>query len=216
MHTYVKALTKIASRYAPSRMLSFELVHIFKVFQLLDKNEHVSRTLLCQELALGEGSVRTLLKHLKMQNLVKSTNGGTRLTEKGKALSSELLQSIPSEAIMPKCSIALGRFNYVVLLRNYEFAIKSGIEQRDAAIKIGALGATTLIYKDNKITMPGAYNNNFLQEEPHVTSSLIDKLKPQENDVIIIGSDNESLRTAEFAAKNAALFTIMNHETHKR
>ena len=90
------------------------------MFQLLDKNEHVSRTLLRQELSLGEGSVRTLLKYLKMQNLVKSTNGGTRLTEKGKALSLELLQSIPSESIMPKCSIALGRFNYVVLLRNYE------------------------------------------------------------------------------------------------
>jgi predicted transcriptional regulator len=219
MHTYVRALTKIASRYAPSRMLSFELVHIFKVFQLLDKNEHVSRTMLCQELGLGEGSVRTLLKHLKMQGLVSSTNGGTRLTEKGKALSSELLQSIPSEAIMPKCSIALGRFNYVVLLRNYDFAIKSGIEQRDAAIKIGALGATTMIYKDNKIIMPGAYsnnNNNFLQEEPHVSNLLIDKLQPKENDVIVIGSDNESLRIAEFAAKNAALFTIMNHETHKR
>jgi hypothetical protein len=218
MHTYVRALTKIASRYAPSRMLSFELVHIFKVFQLLDKNEHVSRTLLCQELGLGEGSVRTLLKHLKMQNLVKSTNGGTRLTEKGKTFSSELLQSIPSEAIMPKCSIALGRFNYVVLLRNYDFAIKSGIEQRDAAIKIGAVGATTLIYKDNKIFMPAVYNNNnnFLRYEPHVVDILINKLKPEENDVIIIGSDNESLRTAEFAAKNAALFTIMNHEIHKR
>ena len=56
MHMYVKVLTKIASRYAPSRMLSFELVHIFKVFQLLDKNGRVSRTLLCQELGLGEGS----------------------------------------------------------------------------------------------------------------------------------------------------------------
>ena len=43
MHTYVKALAQIASRYAPSRMLSFELVHIFKVFQLLNKNKHVSR-----------------------------------------------------------------------------------------------------------------------------------------------------------------------------
>ena len=107
----------------------------------------------------------------------------------------------------------------MVLLRNYHFAIKSGIEQRDAAIKIGALGATTMIYRDNKIMMPRAYgnnNNNFLQEEPHVTNLLIDKLKPEENDVIIIGSDNESLRIAEFAAKNAALFTIMNHETHKR
>jgi hypothetical protein len=220
MHTYVKVLTKIASRYAPSRMLSFELVHVFKAFQLLDKSEHVSRTLLCQELALGEGSVRTLLKHLKMQNLVKSTNGGTWLTEKGKALSSELLHSIPSETIMSKCSVALGRFNYAVLLRNYDFAIKSGIEQRDAAIKIGALGATTMIYSDNKIIMPGAYgnnnNNNSLQEEPHVINLLIDRLKPEDNDVIIIGSDNESLRIAEFAAKNAALITIMNHEIHKR
>src|ERR687887_2935751 len=170
MHTYVKALTKIASRYAPSRMLSFELVHIFKVFQLLDKNEHISRIFLCQELTLGEGSVRTLVKHLKMQNLVKSTNGGTRLTEKGKALSSEVLQSISSEGSMPKCSIALGKFNYVVLLKNYGFAIKSGIEQRDAAIKMGALGATTLLYKDRKFVMPGAYNNN--EDSLQIESSI--------------------------------------------
>jgi uncharacterized protein DUF4443 len=61
-------------------------------------------------------------------------------------------------------------------------AIKTGIEQRDVAIKMGALGATTLIYKDNKITMPGEYNNNnnFIQKEPHVTNLLIDKLKPQD------------------------------------
>ena len=50
---------------------------------------------------------------------------------------------------MPKCSIALGKFNYVILLMNYGFAIKSGIEQRDAAIKMGALGATTLLYNNN-------------------------------------------------------------------
>jgi predicted transcriptional regulator len=172
-------------------MLSFELVHIFKVFQLLDKNGCISRTLLCQELGLGEGSARTLLKHLKMQNLVKSTNGGTRLTEKGKALSSTLLQSIPSEGNMPKCFIALGKFNYVVLLRNYGFAIKSGIEQRDAAIKMGALGATTLLYKDRKFVMPGAYNSkDILQKESDIANLLIDKLKPEENDMIIIGSDN--------------------------
>ena len=126
MHTYVKALTKIANRYYPSRMLSFELVHIFKVFQLLDKNGDISRTLLCQELGLGEGSARTLIKHLKMQGLVSSTNGGTRLTEKGKAFSSELLQSIPSEAIMPRCAIALGKFNYG-FIKEVRFAIKSGI-----------------------------------------------------------------------------------------
>jgi hypothetical protein len=144
------------------------------------------------------------------------TNAGKRLTEKGKVLSSELLKSIPSESIMPKCSIALGKFNYVVLLKNYSFAIRSGIEQRDAAIKMGALGATTLLYKDHKFVMPGAYNSkNSLKKELDIANLLIGKLKPEDNDVIIIGSDNKNLRIAEFGAKNAALFTMMDHETHR-
>jgi biotin operon repressor len=221
MHTYVKALTQIATRYAPSRMLSFELVHIFKVFQLLNKNEHVSRSLLCKELSLGEGSVKTLIKHLKMQGLIHSTNHGTILTEKGKIISSALVQSIPAETDMPQCSIALGKFNYAVLLKQAGFAIKSGIEQRDAAIKVGALGATTLLYKDYKFIMPGIFSSltekddDFIyNREQNIPGFLVYHLKPKDDDVIIIGSDNENLRIAEFGAKNAALFTIMNHEKH--
>ena len=220
MHTYVKALTQIASRYAPSRMLSFELVHIFKVFQLLNKKEHVSRALLCKELALGEGSVRTLIKHLKMQGLIHSTNHGTILTEKGKLLSAVLVQSIPAETDMPQCSIALGKFNYAVLLKQASFAIKSGIEQRDAAIKVGSLGATTLLYKDYKFIMPGIFSSlaekdDFTHNgEQNIPEFLAYHLQPKDNDVIIIGSDNKELRIAEFGAKNAALFTIMNHEKH--
>jgi hypothetical protein len=223
MHTYVKALAQIASRYAPSRMLSFELVHIFKVFQLLNKNKHVSRALLCQELSLGEGSIRTLIKHLKMQDLIYSTNQGTILTEKGKMFSTSIVQSIPAESEMPHCSIALGRFNYVVLLKQASFAIKSGLEQRDASIKVGALGATTLLYKDYKFIMPGTIssildgNDDFIEKKEgiqNIFKFLIDRLKPKDSDVIIIGSDNYNLRTAEFGAKNAALITIMNHEKH--
>src|SRR5213593_2485882 len=98
MHTYVKALTKVASRYAPSRMLSFELIHVFKVFQLLDQNGRVSRESLGQDLGLGKSTTRTLLKHMKMQGLVQSTNGGTRLTHKGRTISSELFRYIPRES----------------------------------------------------------------------------------------------------------------------
>jgi hypothetical protein len=223
MHTYVKALAQIASRYAPSRMLSFELVHIFKVFQLLNKNKHVSRSLLCQELLLGEGSVRTLIKHLKMQDLIYSTNQGTILTEKGKIFSTSLVRSIPAESEIPRCSIALGKYNYAVLLNQASFAINSGLEQRDASIKVGALGATTLLYKDYKFIMPGTIsysldrNDDFMEkkeEGSNIAKFLIEILQPKDNDVIIIGSDDDNLRTAEFGAKNAALFTIMNHENH--
>ena len=224
MHTYVKTLAQIASRYAPSRMLSFELVHIFKVFQLLNKNKHVSRALLCQELLLGEGSVRTLLRHIKMHHLIHSTNQGTVLTEKGKMFSVSLVQSIPTESEIPQCSIALGKFNYAVLLKQASFAIKSGLEQRDASIKAGALGATTLLFKDYKFIMPGTIsspldrNDELIEKKEEKNSTivqfLIEKLQPKDNDVVIIGSDNNNLLTAEFGAKNAALFTIMNHEKH--
>ncbi len=219
MHMYVKALTQIASRYAPSRMLSFELVHIFKVFQLLSRNEHISRALLREELSLGEGSVRKLIKNLKMQNLIRSTNHGTTLTEKGKIISGVLVNSIPAEIKMPKCSIALGKFNYVVLLKQASFAINSGIEQRDAAIKVGAFGATTLIYMNYEFVMPGTSSSfpdgDSLQKvEPDIAKFLIFHLQPEDGDVIIIGSDNQELLNAEFGAKNAALFTIMNHDKH--
>jgi len=125
VHTYVKALTKIASRYAPSRSLSFNLVHLFKALQLMEEKEHVSRSLLCKELSLGEGVVRTLLKHLKMQGLIKSTKNGTTMTEKGIMILSGLVSSMPAEISIPKCSITLGKFNHVVLLRQFGFVVKS-------------------------------------------------------------------------------------------
>jgi hypothetical protein len=214
MHTYVRTLTKIATRYAPSRILSFDSVHVFKVLQLIERKGHVSRNLLCQELALGEGSIKTLVKHLKMKGLIQSTKRGTTMTEKGRKISSEILSLIPTETTIPKCSIALGKFNYAVLVKGFSFAVKLGIEQRDEAIRIGALGATTLLFDDGKFTMPSITNYDSLKSESHIYRLLIDKLNPEQDDIIIIGSDNEDRRIAELAAKNAVLKTIMDHDRH--
>ena len=135
---YVKALIKVTDRYAPSRTISFDVVHIFKTLQLIEQKGHVSRDILSIELGLGQGIIKTLIKHLKMQKMIYTTNSGTKMTEKGKSIFSQLLTSMPVEMIIPRCSVALGKFNYAVLLKQFNFAIKSGIEQRDAAIKIGA------------------------------------------------------------------------------
>ena len=216
MHMLIGALEKIATKYAPSRALSFDVVHIFKTLQLIENNGHVSRGLLCEELGLGEGSIKTLIKHLKMNNLIQTSNRGTKMTNRGKAIFSELISSIPTETVLPTCSIALGKFNHAVLLKELSYAVRSGIEQRDAAIRMGGIGATTLLFRENKFVMPasGSRDQDTLRKEQNIRAILIDKLKPQEDDVIIIGSADIGRKSAELAAKNAALFTLVNHEKH--
>lgn len=213
VHTYVKALATIASRYAPSRILSFDSVHVFKVLQLIESKGHVSRNMLCKELSLGEGSVKTLVKHLKAQGIIESTKAGTTITPKGKRISEQFFSAIPAETILAKCSVALGKFNYAVLLKQYGFALKSGIEQRDAAIRMGAIGATSLLFKHNRFVMPGT-NYDALTKEFNTARLLLEKLKPEDGDAIVIGSDMEDESRAELAAKNAALTTIKAHERH--
>jgi uncharacterized protein DUF4443 len=100
---------------------------------------------------------------------------------------SRLLSSVPTEMSIRRSSMALGKFNYVVLLKQFGFAVKSGIEQRDAAIKTGATGATTLLFKDDKFVIPGT-NYDSLAKEPHTAELLIERLKSEDVDVIIIGS----------------------------
>jgi hypothetical protein len=210
---YIKALEKVASRYAPSRALTFDVVHVFAALQLMQNSGRTSRDTLCKELALGKGTVKTLIKHMKMHGLIATSNGGTKMTNKGKGICAELLSTMPAEMSLPTCSVALGRFNYAVVVREFGFAVRSGVEQRDSAIKMGATGATTLLYKDSKFVMPFSSHDS-LKKEQGVRKMLVEKLRPKEGDVVIIGSADSDEKKAELAAKNAALLTIFSHEKH--
>jgi hypothetical protein len=213
MHMHIRTLQKVASRYAPSRVLSFDVVHVFAALQMIGNNGMTSRNALCSGLVLGEGTIKTLVKHLKMQGLIETSNRGTKMTAKGKGICEGLLSAIPAEMSLPKCSVSLSRFNYAVLVREFGFAVGLGIEQRDAAIKMGAAGATTLLFKDNKFVMP-ANSTDSLRKEPRVRRMVVEKLNPRGGDVIIIGSADSNEKTAELGAKNAALLTIFSHEKH--
>jgi hypothetical protein len=81
-----------------------------------------------------------------------------------------------------------------------------GIEQRDAAIKAGALGATTIIYTKGKLIIPGSPEDAF-RDSPEIRKMLIKKLKPKEGDSIIIGSADDE-KSAKLGAKAAALETL--------
>lgn len=212
VHMYVRTLEKVATRYAPSRLLSFGVVHVFVAMQLMQHDGRASRDALCKRLGLGGGAAKTLVKHMKMRGLIETSNGGTRMTAKGRAICLGISSTMPAEMALPKSSVALGRHNYAVLLRELGFAVRSGIEQRDAAIRMGATGATTLLYRDGRFVMPDS-GHDPLKKEQALRKELLEKLRPEEGDAVIIGSA-ESSRVAELAAKDAALATIMAHEKH--
>jgi hypothetical protein len=209
---YIRLLERIVSRYGPSRILSFNTAHVLKTLQLLQYNEYVSRGRLSKDLALGEGSIKTLIKHLKVNSIINTTKAGCYLTSKGKKLCANLLSVIPNEISIPTNSITVGSHNYAVLLRGYAFAVATGLEQRDAVIRFGGQGATTLLFRDSKFVMPRT-DYDCLKKEPDMRNLLASKLNPQEDDVIIIGSASDRI-TAELGAKSAALFTIASYEKH--
>jgi predicted transcriptional regulator len=212
MHQVIHLLSKVAERHAPSRMLSFDLVHVFKTMQMMAENKKISRSRMMQELGLGEGSVKTLVKHLKMHGLVENSNAGMWMTSKGETLYARLHVLIPRETDITKCSVALAKFNHAVLLKDMAYNIRNGIEQRDAAIKAGAVGATTLICKNERLILPGT-GEDLMRNDQKVHLLIMEKLLPEQNDVIIIGS-SQNKKIAERAAKSAALCTIEDHEKH--
>ena len=209
IHQLIHSLSKVVERHAPSRMLSFDLAHLFKTMQMMANSKRISRSLMMRELELGEGSVKTLVKHMKMYGLVENSNAGMWLTNKGNNIYTKLHQLIPKEMDIAKCSVALGRFNHAILLKNMADNIRSGIEQRDVAIKAGAVGATTLIFKNQRLVLPDT-NEDLLRNDQKVHSLIIERLAPEENDVIIIGSSQDK-KIAEMAAKSVALYTIEDH-----
>jgi len=196
-------IERVASKIAPGRAPSFNEAQVVKALEIIGAYGTVGRIRLSKELGLGEGATRTLLKHLKNEGIIESSRRGIVLSEYGKKLFSNLRSKISEGVEVPNSPLTVGPFNIAVLVRNAAHGVKRGIEQRDTAIKAGALGTTTLIFSRNKLTMPSSEEDVF-KGISSIHDILVSKLNPKENDVIIVGS-GENKTSAEIGAKMAAL-----------
>ena len=206
MKQNVRTLQDIVSRKGSSKVLTFSIPHVFKALQLLSSEKYVSRSTFCKELHLGEGSVKTLILHLKDAGMIKTTKSGTYLSKKGIRLIGSFLEFIPRECQIKKCKMTPSKFNHVILLRNYSNKIKSGLEQRDYAILYGATGVITLLFRNGKFVFPSDEKVALVNDNQN-KNKLDESLKPKNGDVIIIASANDPF-VAEISAKNSALWTL--------
>lgn len=210
----LQTIEDAARKIAPGRAPYFIEVHVAKAILVIENQSPIGRVNLAKTLQLGEGSIRTIIRHLEKAGLIEASKEGLALTATGKKLASSLKSMISEAVEAPQSALTVGSSNMAILIKGSAGSVRSGLEQRDAAIKVGAQGATTLTFKKGKLTMPST-KEDVLSGLPNIRDVLISQLKPQENDIIVIGSANDKL-TAEFGAIAAALETLKTHKSEIR
>jgi hypothetical protein len=103
---------------------------------------------------LGEGAARTLIERLKAQGLIAVDRAGCALTKKGEEAWHALHAVFPRKTAIGRSKLTLGSFNVAILVKEGAGKVRSGMEQRDAALIAGAKGATTLQYSSGRLMVP--------------------------------------------------------------
>lgn len=175
----------------------FSPYHVWKAYDAISTQGPVGRKTLSQILGIGEGSTRTILNKMVRKGTVENTKKGAILTERGWR---QFRNSGISVAPLQIGDLTIGSRDCAVLVKGLADRINTGYEQRDEAVRAGAIGATTLIFRDGKLMFP---------DDPEVPEQS--KFLPiralfalEDNDVVIIGTA-QSYEAAEKGAVTAAL-----------
>jgi hypothetical protein len=198
----LEVVDSVAAKIAPGRQPSFAGAHVLKALEDISDSGAMGRLNLSKDLCLGEGETRTLVRHLRNEGLIEVSRSGISLSATGRKLLSSLRTLLSEQVEIPSTPLAVGPFNIAVRVNGMKGSVKYGLEQRDAAVRAGARGATTLVFTEKRLVMPGT-GERVSESDSSITASL-SKLSLNEDDVIIIGSANEKIE-AELGVKTAAL-----------
>ncbi|MDI6888161.1 MAG: hypothetical protein QMC78_00490 [Methanocellales archaeon] len=199
-------IVKIAKELGtPKRGLSpnYSEFHVVMAFFILGENP-MGRKTLAGRLDVGEGTVRTLIRKLQDQGLVCASPTGCQLTEKGNEMLANFKKMVSYQPKIETGMITLGKANSAVLIRDVARLIKSGMEQRDAAISAGTMGASTLVFDKDGPRIPAITADERMRMRMRV---LCEDMKMKEGDVLVVGT-GETEEEANLAAW-AAAYTVL-------
>jgi predicted transcriptional regulator len=210
-HTFKQILEKIAGEKAPGPSTTFSLFHILSAIEIIAKKP-IGRAMLADNLKVGEGAVRTIINRLQKASLIATSKAGCVLTKKGLSLWKEYKSIFEEKIEIGKNELTLAEYNFAILVKNHGHKVKSGMEQRDAAVMAGAKSATTLLFKGKRLIIPSV-SSNVAEDFPKAANQIFRLLKPEENDVIIIGSATspEKAQYGTLAAAWALLTIVEEH-----
>jgi predicted transcriptional regulator len=204
-YAFKQFIEGIAGEKAPGPSATFSVSHIFYALEFMAERP-IGRNKLAEKLNVGDGAVRTIINRLKDAGLIVTSKAGCSLTDKGVSVWKKFERIFPRRAEIGKTELTTAEHNYAFLVKNSGHKVKSGIEQRDAAIVAGAKRAVVIVSKGGHLVIESV-SNSVEKEFPKAANQILKDVQPKDNDVIIIaGADvPQKAKRAAFAASWALL-----------
>ena len=208
---FKKYIESLASVKAPGPSTTFSMFHIVCALELLSEKP-IGRNKLAELLGVGEGAIRTVIRRLQEAGLITTSKEGCILTEKGRKTWKKFEELFPARGEVEKNDLAHNEYNYAFLVKNIGHKVKSGIDQRDAAIMGGARRAIVIVSRNGNLVIESV-SNSIEKDFPYAASKILKNIKPENNDVIIVAGAETPLK-AKRGAFAAAWVLIGDEERY--
>ncbi len=181
---FKRTIEDMANPIAPGPSMKFTTSHIFFTLELIAEKP-IGRNTLAKKLQVGEGTIRTIVYRLKKYGLIETSKKGCNLTNKGQATWKQFETFFPRRAEIEKTELTNTENNYAFLIKNSGSNVRSGIEQRDAAIVAGAKIAVIIVSKQGHLTIESV-SNRVEKRFPEAADKILKTFHPEDNDTIVL------------------------------
>ena len=180
-------------------MFRFNDANVYWSLHLLSDGRRMGRKRLADEVGVGEGSMRRIIDTLKEWDFINIKQTGITITKAGLSFLDQL--PLRPVNIFVEGSVA-GACQQGVLVLGGADKVVNGMEQRDAGIKVGADGCTTIVIRDGILMIPPDWNMD--DNTPELAYKIRKEIGMTQSDALIIGG-GETQALATEAAITAAL-----------
>lgn len=181
---FKKTMEDMANPIAPGPSMKFTVSHIFFTLELIAEKS-IGRNTLARKLQVGEGTIRTIVCRLKKYGLIETSKKGCTLTNKGQNVWKQFEGFFPIRAEIGKTELTSTENNYAFLVKNRGNNVRSGIEQRDAAIVAGAKTAVIIVSKQGHLTIESV-SDRVEKRFPEAADQILKTFYPEDNDTIVL------------------------------
>lgn len=205
---FKRLIESLASPKGPGPSTTFSMFHLFYALELMAEKP-IGRTKLAEKLNVGEGAIRTIISRLKDAGLIVTSKEGCNLTDKGLSAWKRFEEVFPKRIKIEKTPLTTSEYNYAFLVKKRGHKVKSGIDQRDAAIISGARRALVIVSKKGHLVIESV-SNSIEKDFPEAANKILKDLKPEDNDVIIIAGADNPIKAKRGAF--AASWVLLNND----